>query len=111
MVPVYLAGLYGAEISDTRRARMPVFLHSLSFVLGFAIVFVLLGAIAGFTGHAIIPDYYLLGKIAGSLLVFFGLFIIISTRVSWLNYEKRLAPLAGKPPATCTHSSSGRPSP
>lgn len=96
MVPVYLASLYGPEIFASHCARMPVFLHSLSFVLGFAIFFVLLGAIAGFTGRAIIPDYYLLGKISGSLLVFFGLFIILSTRVSWLNYEKRLAPAAGK---------------
>ncbi len=96
MVPVYLASLYGAEISATHRARMPVLLHSLSFVFGFAIVFVLLGAIAGFTGHAIIPDYYLLGKIAGSLLVFFGLFIILAMWVPWLNYEKHLAPSAGK---------------
>jgi cytochrome c-type biogenesis protein len=96
MVPVYLASLYGAETSGTRRARMPVFLHSLSFVAGFSIVFVLLGAIAGFTGQAIIPDYNVLGKIAGGLLIFFGLFILLATRVPRLNYEKHLAPTAGK---------------
>ena len=96
MVPVYLASLYRTGIPDTQRARAPVFLHSLSFVIGFSAVFVLLGAIAGFTGRAIIPDYFILGKIAGSLLVFFGLFILLSTRVPWLNYEKHLATSAGK---------------
>jgi cytochrome c-type biogenesis protein len=96
MVPVYLAGLYGPEVFAQQRPRVPVFLHSLSFVIGFSIVFVLLGVIAGFTGHAIIPDYYILGKIAGSMLVAFGLFILLSTRVSWLNYEKHLAPSPGK---------------
>jgi cytochrome c-type biogenesis protein len=96
MVPVYLASLYGPEVFAPQRPRVPVFLHSLSFVIGFSVVFVALGAIAGFTGHAIIPDYYVLGKIAGGLLVAFGLFILLSTRVSWLNYEKHLAPSPGK---------------
>lgn len=96
MMPVYLASLYGPEVSAERRARVPVFLHSLSFVIGFSIVFVLLGAIAGFTGRAIIPDYYLLTKIAGTLLVFFGLYVLISARVPWLNFEKHLAFSPGK---------------
>ncbi len=96
MVPVYLASLYGPELDSPQRTRVSVFLHSLSFIIGFSIVFVLLGAIAGFTGHAIIPDYYLLGKIAGGLLVAFGLFILLSTRVSWLNYEKHLAAPPGR---------------
>ncbi len=96
MVPVYLASLYGPEIFTEQRRRIPVFLHSLSFVIGFSIVFVLLGAIAGITGRTIIPDYYILEKIAGSLLVAFGLFILLSTKVTWLNYEKHLAPSPGK---------------
>ena len=96
MVPVYLASLYGPEAFARRRRRMPVFLHSLSFVIGFSLVFAALGAIAGFTGRAIIPDYYLLGKIAGGLMVAFGLFILLSTRISWLNFEKHLAPSPGK---------------
>jgi cytochrome c-type biogenesis protein len=95
MVPVYLASLYGPDIFDTRGIRVPVFLHSLSFVLGFSIIFILLGAIFGLTGHAIRPDYALLGKIAGSLLIAFGLFLLLATRVPWLNYEKRLAPSLG----------------
>jgi cytochrome c-type biogenesis protein len=96
MVPVYLASLYGQEASVAPRPRLPVFMHALSFVIGFTIIFVLLGAIAGMTGHAVIPDYAILGKIAGGLLVVFGLVIILSTWVPWLNYEKRLTIASGK---------------
>jgi cytochrome c-type biogenesis protein len=95
MVPVYLSSLYGPEIFEARRARLPVFLHSLSFVAGFAVVFVILGAVVGLTGYAIIPDYDLLGKIAGGLLIAFGVFILLATRVPWLNYERRLRPSLG----------------
>lgn len=95
MVPVYLASLYGPEIFNAPRVRLPVFLHSLSFVIGFSVVFIILGAMAGLTGYAVNPDYELLRKIAGSLLIAFGLFIIAATRVPWLNYEKRLASSLG----------------
>jgi cytochrome c-type biogenesis protein len=95
MVPVYLASLYGPEIFNERRVRLPVFLHSVSFVIGFSVVFIVLGAIAGLTGYAVNPDYELLRKIAGGVLIAFGLFMIVATRVTWLNYEKRLAPSLG----------------
>jgi cytochrome c-type biogenesis protein len=95
MVPVYLASLYGPEIFDVKGIRVPVFLHSLSFVIGFSVIFVSLGAVVGLTGYAVNPDYWLLSKIAGSLLIVFGLFILVALRVPWLNYEKRLAPSLG----------------
>jgi len=95
MVPVYLASLYGPGVFDSQGIRLYVFLHALSFVVGFSAVFTFLGAIVGLTGYAVNPDYALLGKIAGSILIAFGLFILVATRVPWLNYEKRLAPSLG----------------
>jgi cytochrome c-type biogenesis protein len=97
MVPVYLASLYGPEFFDAgKRIRFQVIFHSLSFVLGFTVFFTLLGAIAGFTGNKIIPDYSLLADIAGGFLIAFGVIILASYKVSWLNYEKRLSPRLGK---------------
>ena len=95
MVPVYLVSLYGPELFERRGFRPAVLLHAVSFVAGFTIVFVLLGAIAGITGYAVVPDYYLLSKIAGGLLIAFGLFILLSTRIPWLNFERHLAPRLG----------------
>jgi len=97
LVPVYLASLYGPEILETgaARRRLPLFLHSLSFVIGFSLVFVTLGAIAGLTGLAINPSSALLNKIAGSLLIAFGLFMLAALKLPWLNYEKRLTPSLG----------------
>ncbi len=96
MVPVYLASLYGPELFEQRGFRPAVLFHALSFVIGFATVFVLLGAIAGLTGYSIIPNYHTLGIIAGWLLVAFGAFIIASYWVPWLNFERRLHAGAGR---------------
>lgn len=97
LVPVYLASLAGPEIFDDKitRKRMPVFLHSLSFVLGFALVFTILGAGAGLIGFAISAHLAVIRQIAGSLLIVFGLFILASLKVPWLNYEKRLSSSLG----------------
>ncbi len=97
LVPVYLASLVGPEIFDAKitRSRLSIFLHSLSFVIGFSIIFVILGAIAGLTGFAISPNPALLSKIAGSVLIAFGLFMLAALKVPWLNYERRLTPSLG----------------
>ncbi|MFC1962268.1 cytochrome c biogenesis CcdA family protein, partial [Chloroflexota bacterium] len=92
MVPVYLASLYGPEVYQQtgRNLRLPLFLHSLSFVLGFSLVFSALGAIAGITGYAVNLGTGVLSVVAGSLLITFGVFILAAMKVPWLNYEKRL---------------------
>lgn len=97
LVPVYLASLVGAEIFGDRVAgnRLPIFLHSLSFVAGFSLIFTTMGAIAGLTGFAINPSLALLNKISGGLLIALGLFMLAALKVPWLNYEKRLTPSLG----------------
>ncbi|MFB0559369.1 MAG: cytochrome c biogenesis CcdA family protein [Dehalococcoidales bacterium] len=94
LVPVYLASLAGPEIfePEARRVRMPIFLHSLSFVIGFSIVFSLWGAGVGLIGSAFVTYSYVIRQIAGSLLIVFGLFMLAAQRVPWLNFEKRLTP-------------------
>jgi len=97
LVPVYLASLAGPEILEPRakRIRLPIFFHSLSFVLGFSLVFIMMGAAVGLAGVAINPNSPLVQKVSGSLLVVFGLFMLAALKVPWLNYEKRLNPSLG----------------
>ena len=96
LVPVYLASVCGTEILEVEKpkARFPIFFHSLSFVIGFAIIFVALGAAAGLAGFAI-GSHSLILKIAGGLLIAFGVFLLASLKFPWLNYEKRVAPSLG----------------
>ena len=66
LVPVYLGILGGAQIyeNEVNRINLPLFFHSLSFVLGFSVVFTALGVLAGLTGLYVDP--ILLNKIAGT---------------------------------------------
>ena len=92
LIPVYFASLCGPEILDSKTAvsRIPIFLHSLSFVLGFSLVFTTMGVLAGLAGIVISPYSAVVRRVVGSLLIVFGLFMLVAMRVPWLNYERRL---------------------
>ena len=100
MVPAYLANLAGITAIDpnTRTSYLPALLHSLSFVLGFSLIFVALGASIGLVGTAITVHSTLLRQIAGGVIIAFGIFLIAAYKLSWLNYEKRISPSVGSNP-------------
>lgn len=92
LVPAYIANLAGSTAIDTkaRTSYLPTLLHSLFFVCGFAIIFIALGSAAGLIGNVINAYTSLLRQIAGVLIILFGIFLIASYKLPWLNYEKRL---------------------
>ncbi|UCD22559.1 MAG: sulfite exporter TauE/SafE family protein [Chloroflexota bacterium] len=89
LVPVYLANIAGASVLTTAPPdRRYIFFHTLSFVAGFSVVFIALGASLGLIGAAVPQG--VLEKVGGGLLISFGIFLLAATKVPWLNYEKRL---------------------
>jgi cytochrome c-type biogenesis protein len=95
LVPVYFASLAGPEIMDCNKAisRMPIFLHSLCFVLGFTVVFTVVGTLVGLAGIIINPSSIIIRIISGSLLLILGLFMLAALKIP---YEKRLALSLGR---------------
>ena len=100
LVPAYLANLAGVTAIDpqTRKSYLPALFHSLSFVLGFSLIFIGLGASVGLIGTTITAHSALLRQIAGGLIIAFGVFLIAAFKLPWLNYEKRLNTTVGSNP-------------
>ncbi|MCD6519462.1 MAG: cytochrome c biogenesis protein CcdA, partial [Anaerolineae bacterium] len=97
LVPVYLgymAGTAASNLGQTKRLR--VLGHAFFFVLGFGLVFVLLGAAAGLLGHAIDPIMPYVIKVGGLILIIFGLHMMGMISIPSLNMEKRLEIQEGK---------------
>jgi cytochrome c-type biogenesis protein len=89
LVPVYLANIAGASVlTPELPKRRHILFHTISFIVGFSLVYTVLGALFGLLGAAAPRE--VLEKVAGALLVMFGIFLIAATKVPWLNYEKRL---------------------
>jgi cytochrome c-type biogenesis protein len=97
LVPAYFASLAGPEVFErgARGFRSPVFLHAVLFVIGFAVIFVGLGALTGLVGFNV-TSRLIVRKIAGGILIALGVFMLAATRIPWLNFEKRLTPRQGK---------------
>jgi cytochrome c-type biogenesis protein len=55
-----------------------------------------MGALAGLIGVNINPNDPIVQKVSGSLIMFFGLFMLASLKIPWLNFEKRLSPSMSK---------------
>ncbi len=93
LVPAYISfisRLSMEEMSvDNSRTLRRIMLNSLAFILGFSIVFVALGATATFAGQLLLSKMSVLSKIAGVVIVIFGLHMAGVFKIRFLNYEKK----------------------
>ncbi len=84
IVPGYLAFIAGAGAPRRR-----IVLNALAFVVGFSIVFVVLGTFASFVGTALGPWRVALGRAAGIIIVIFGLTMLGVVHIPALSRERR----------------------
>ena len=69
MLPVYISYFAGGKAQSTRRAL----LNALGFVLGFSLVFVSMGALAGTLGSFLKSHQTAVNIVSGVVVIFFGL--------------------------------------
>lgn len=93
IVPGYISFISGVSIDELQKKRSSaifrVFANALFFVLGFSAVFIALGASATFVSGFLFKYMYILGKVAGAVVIILGLHFIGLFKIRWLNYEKR----------------------
>lgn len=92
LVPSYLSFVTGMSLEDLKEGvdRRATLLHSLLFVAGFTLVFVLLGASASFLGQFFRAYEVWVARLGGLLLVVLGLHLMGVFRLTPLLREKRL---------------------
>ena len=96
LIPGYISFVSGVSVEEMRgdaapaTSRLQVFITSLAFVLGFSLVFIALGASATAIGKFIFAQLPILSKIAGGVLIVFGLHTMGVFRLAFLDTEKRM---------------------
>lgn len=92
LVPAYLSYLSGYTVTASEETQAPrrahVVLHAAFFVLGFTLIFVLLGTAAGALGRLIRGDW--LRYVGGALMILFGLSLTGLIYIPWFDRETRV---------------------
>lgn len=82
LVPAFLGFISGVDKGELENpqtaasARKKIFLNGLFFVIGFSIIFILFGSLAGLLGRALVPYRIWLTRIGGTFIILFGLLML-----------------------------------
>lgn len=95
LIPAYFTFITGFsldELTGAQRAgiRVRVILSTLSYILGFSTIFILMGASASFVGGAIFKYRDWIRIIGGVAIILFGIHMTGLFRFKALEFEKRL---------------------
>jgi cytochrome c-type biogenesis protein len=92
LVPAYIGYLGGRAAGGEANAnnRWITFSHGLAFVLGFSVVFIVLGLAVAAAGHFLYDLRFWLAKIGGIVVIVFGLHMIGVFRIPFLEYDVRV---------------------
>lgn len=87
LIPIYLGYISGEAVADGKTKG--AIKNTIGFILGFTVVFVLLGATASSIGYFLLRYRNLLNKILGILIIIMGIFYTGLINPSFLNMERR----------------------
>lgn len=93
LVPGYLAFISGVSVEGlkkrTSKETLKIIYTSVVFVLGFSTVFILLGVSATAAGKLLAEYKGIISRIAGVVIIVFGLFLIGIIKMPWMSQERR----------------------
>ena len=97
MIPAFIAYISGTTLSGLEKTketidRKKIIINTLFFVMGFSVVFSVLGVVLNGLFGSIGEYAEYLNYIGGSIIVAFGVFLILSMKINKLNIEKKFFP-------------------
>ncbi|MBF4694135.1 cytochrome c biogenesis CcdA family protein [Fusibacter ferrireducens] len=91
---MYMAGAYDPQAISKKRTLM--LFRTFGFIIGFTVIFMLLGISASALGRLFAMHKVLLTRISGILIVFFGLYLMGFIKLPMLNKDYRKSKARGK---------------
>jgi cytochrome c-type biogenesis protein len=99
LVPGYVSLISGAGVEELKSTNTQllrkVMLNSAAFIVGFSIVFIALGAISTEVGQVLRFYKSTLARLAGIVIIVFGLHLTGIFKIKWLYTDARLHGLKG----------------
>jgi cytochrome c-type biogenesis protein len=99
LVPGYVSLISGTGVDELRSSESHVMrrvmLNSITFILGFTVVFIALGAVATSVGQVTRQYYSILTRVAGVVIIIFGLHLTGIFKIKALYADKRMHEVKG----------------
>ena len=94
LIPAYLSYIAGSAVSGTsnRNSKANLLVQSIGFIIGFSVIFILLGATASTIGKLLSTNLIIIKKAGGIIVFAFGLHMTGLVKIRALYSEKRLLP-------------------
>lgn len=95
LVPGYLSFISGVSLEEMRAAErdsdisQTILVNTLAFIVGFSLVFIALGASASYIGQLLQSNQAILRRVAGIIVIVFGLHLVGLLKIKWFYREKR----------------------
>ncbi|CAH2213097.1 cytochrome c biogenesis CcdA family protein [Tepidibacter aestuarii] len=91
LIPAYIMYITGISARDELgNNKVLVLTRTLGFIIGFTIVFMIMGTSASFLGKIFIRNKEIFSKISGGLIVLFGLKMMGILNLNFLDMQKKL---------------------
>jgi len=92
IIPGFLAYLAGTSLDESKNNRRETFLNSVFFVLGFSVIFALLGVLLNTLLENVAYDAQTwLSRVGGVIIIFFGLYLTGVIKIGFLEREHKFA--------------------
>jgi cytochrome c-type biogenesis protein len=90
LIPAYITYLtgYSIEEMDERKAKINISYKSLGFVIGFSIIFIIMGVSISSLGRLFAKNQILIRKVGGILIILFGFHASGLIKIKALYHEK-----------------------
>ena len=102
VIPAFLAYISGTTITELQRNngtvnlvsnRLNILINTIFFVLGFSVVFsvfgVILNSVLASSATSLTSG---LNQVGGTIIIGFGVFMLLSTKIRQLNFERKFLP-------------------
>ncbi len=102
IIPAFLAYISGTTLTELQKnngtvnlatSRLNIFMNTIFFVAGFTVVFSILGvvfnSVLSSTTGKVLTDF---NHVGGIIIIAFGVFMLLSSKISRLNFEKKIIP-------------------
>jgi cytochrome c-type biogenesis protein len=94
LIPSYISYVTGFSVDELSQGDKKLMLRksvfgSLSFILGFSVIFILLGLSASFVGSLVFQFQQYIRVVGGAIIIFFGLIMTGTLNLGFLEIEKR----------------------